>query len=238
MGKQWKQWQAFFSWAAKSLQMVTEGMKLKDAAWKKSYDQPRQHIKKQRHYFATKGPSSQSYDFISSHVWMWDLDHKITEEWKMDAFELWCWRRLLRLSWTVGRSNQYILKEFSPECSLEGLMLKLSSNTWPPDAKSWLIWKDPDAGNDWRWEEKGTAEDEMVGWHHRLNGHGFGRHDWATELNWLGFVLANEIQAEGLFASFKVLLVIQLCLILWDPMDCSLPDSSVHGIIQARILKW
>ena len=76
MGKQWKQWQAFFSWAPKSLQMVTEGMKLKDAPWKKSYDQPKQHIKKQRHYFDTKGPSSQSYGFISSHVWMWDLDHK------------------------------------------------------------------------------------------------------------------------------------------------------------------
>ena len=109
---------------------------------------------------------------------------------------------------------------------------------WPPDVKSWLIWKDPDVGNDCRGEKKGTAEDEMIGWHHRLNGHGFGRHDWATELNWLGFVLANEIQVEGLFASFKVLLIIQLCLILWDPMDCSLPDSSVYGIIQARILKW
>ena len=160
MGKQWKQWQAFFSWAAKSLQMVTEGMKLKDAPWKKSYDQPRQHIKKQRHYFAIKGPSSQSYDFFSSHVWMWDLDHKITEEWKMDAFELWCWRRLLRLSWTVGRSNQSILKEFSPECSLEGLMLKLSSNTLATWCEELTHLKRP-----WCWEWlKVGGEGDSRGW--------------------------------------------------------------------------
>ena len=94
--------------------------------WKKSYDQPRQHIKKQRHYFADKGPSSQSYGFSSSHVYMWELDHK--ESWALKNwcfFELWCWRRLLRVPWTKRRSNQSILKEISPEYSLEGLMLKL-----------------------------------------------------------------------------------------------------------------
>ena len=94
------------------------------APWKKSYDQPRQHIKKQRHYFANKGLSSQSYGFSSSHVWMYELDHK-AECWRIDAFELWCWRRLLRVPWTARRSNQSILKEISPERSLEGLMLKL-----------------------------------------------------------------------------------------------------------------
>ena len=93
--------------------------------WKKSYDQPRQYIKKQRHYFANKGLSSQSYGFSSSQVWMWELDYK--ESWvpTTDAFELWCWRRLLRVPWTAWRSNQFILKEISPECSLKGLMLKL-----------------------------------------------------------------------------------------------------------------
>ena len=70
MGKQWKKCQTLFSWALKSLQMVTAAMKLKDALWKTSFDQPRQHVKKQRHYFANKGPSSQSYGFSSSHVWM------------------------------------------------------------------------------------------------------------------------------------------------------------------------
>ena len=102
-------------------------MKLKDAcSWKKSYDKPRQHIKKQRCYFANKCPSSQSYALSSSHVWMWELDYK--EGWvpkKIDAFELWCWRRPLRVPWTARRSNQSILEEISPEYSLERQMLKL-----------------------------------------------------------------------------------------------------------------
>ena len=92
--------------------------------WNESYDQPRQHIKKQRHYFANKGPSSQGYSFSRSHVWMWDLNYK-AEHWRIDAFELRCWRRLLRVPWTARRSNQSIWKEISPGCSLEGLMLKL-----------------------------------------------------------------------------------------------------------------
>ena len=95
------------------------------APWKKSYDQPRQHIQKQRHYFANKGLSSQSYGFSSGHVCMWELDLKENQVPKIDAFELWCWRRLLRVPWTARRSNQSILKEISPENSLEGLMLKL-----------------------------------------------------------------------------------------------------------------
>ena len=93
--------------------------------WKESYDQPRQHIKKQRHYFVNKGPSSQDYGFPSGHVWMWELDYKESWTQKNWCFELWCWRRLLRVPWTARRSNQSILKEISPGCSLEGLMLKL-----------------------------------------------------------------------------------------------------------------
>ena len=92
---------------------------------------------------------------------------------RIDAFELWCWRRLLRVPWTVRRSNQSILKEISPEYSLEGLMLKLKLQLWPPDAKNWFFGKDPDTGKDWRREEKGMTEDEMVGWHHWLNGQEF-----------------------------------------------------------------
>ena len=93
--------------------------------WKESYDQPRQHIKNQRHYFANKGSSSQGYAFSCGHVWMWELD--CAEGWvqRNEAFELWCWRRLLRVPWTARRSNQSILKEISPGNSLEGLMLKL-----------------------------------------------------------------------------------------------------------------
>ena len=92
------------------------------APWKKSYDQPKQHIKKQRHYIANKGPSSQGDGFSSGHVWMWEWTIKKAECQRIDAFELWCWRRLLRVPWTARRSNQSIAKEICPECSLEGLM--------------------------------------------------------------------------------------------------------------------
>ena len=89
------------------------------------------------------------------------------------AFEPWCWRRHLKVPWTA-RSNQSVLKEINPEYSLEGLVLKLKLQyTGSPDVKSWLIGKDPDDGKDWRQEEKGATEDEMVGWHHWLNGHEF-----------------------------------------------------------------
>ena len=95
------------------------------AFWKKSYDQSRQHIKKQRHYFANKGPSSQSYGFpvVMYGYESWTI--KKAEHGRLDAFELWCWRRLLRVPWFAMRSNQPILKEIRPEYSLEGLMLKL-----------------------------------------------------------------------------------------------------------------
>ena len=93
--------------------------------WEESYDQSRQHIKKQRHYFASKGPSSQGYDFPSGHIWMWELNYKESWVQKNWCFCLWCWRRHLRVPWIAWRSNQSILKEISPGCSLEGLMLKL-----------------------------------------------------------------------------------------------------------------
>ena len=96
---------------------------------------------------------------------------KKAEHQRIDTFELWSWRRLLRISWTARRSNQLILKEISP---LEGLMLKAESPVfWLPDVKNWLIGKDPDAGKVWRQEENGMTEDVMVGWHHCLNGHEF-----------------------------------------------------------------
>ena len=94
------------------------------APWKKSYGKPRQHIKKQRHYFADKCLYSQSYGFSSSHVWIWEFDHK--ESWvPKNAFELWCWRRLVMVPCTARRWNESILREINPEHSLEGLMLKL-----------------------------------------------------------------------------------------------------------------
>ena len=96
---------------------------------------------------------------------------KKAECWRIDAFELWCWRRLLRVPWTARRSNQTILKEFSPGYSLEGMMLKLKLQYFGHlMRRSWLIGKDSDAGRDWGQEEKGTTEDEMAGWHHWLDG--------------------------------------------------------------------
>ena len=99
---------------------------------------------------------------------------KKAEHWRIGAFELWCWRRLLRVPWTARRSNQSILKEISPVFIGRTNAEAETPILWPPDAKSWLIWKDPDAGKDWRWKERGTTENEMVGWHHWLNGHELG----------------------------------------------------------------
>ena len=101
-------------------------------------------------------------------------DVKKAERRRIDAFELWCWRRLLRIPWIARRSNQSILKKISPGCSLEGLMLKLKLQYFGHLVKSWLIGKDSNVGRDRRQKEKGTTEDEMAGWHHRLHGHEFG----------------------------------------------------------------
>ena len=111
---------------------------------------------------------------------MWELDYKKAEHQRIDAFELWCWRRLLKALWTARRSSQPIWKEISPEYSLEVLMLKLKiqyigHQYFGQFVKNWPIKKDQDCdpGKDWRQEEKGMSEDERAGWHHRLDGHEF-----------------------------------------------------------------
>ena len=137
-------------------------------------DKPRQNIKKQRHHFADRGPYSQSCVFSSSHVWMWELDHK--EAWvpKNWCFELWCWRRLLRVPWTARRANQSVRKEISPEYSVEGPMLKLKLQyfghvMWRADSLEKTLMLGKTEGK----KRRGRAEEEMVGWHRRLNGHVF-----------------------------------------------------------------
>ena len=142
--------------------------------WKKSYDQPGQHIKKQRHYFANEGPSSQSYGFSSSHVWMWELDHKVG--W---VPKNWCF-------WTVVLEkileSPLDCKEIQPVHPKGNQSWIFTGRTdaeaetpilWPPDVKNWLTGKDPDIGKDWRQEEKGMREGEIVGWHQWLDGHEF-----------------------------------------------------------------
>ena len=139
--------------------------------WKKSYKQPQRHIKKHRHYFANKGLSSQGYGFSSGHVWMWELNYK--ESW---ALKNWCF-------WTVvlekTLESPLDCKEIQPVHPKGNQSWMFIGRTdveaetpilWPPDTKNWLIWKDRDAGKDWRQEEKGTTEDEMAGWHHQLDG--------------------------------------------------------------------
>ena len=122
-----------------------------------------------------KGPSSQGYGFSSGHVWMWELDYR--ESW---AVKNWCFWTVV-LEKTLESPLDY--KEIQPVHPKGDQSWVFIGRTdaeaetpvlWPPDKKSWLIWKDPDAGKDWRQEEKGTTEDEMVGWHHQLNGHEFG----------------------------------------------------------------
>ena len=116
----------YFLGAPKSLQMVTAAMKLKDAcSLEKSYDQHRQHIRKQRHYFADKGPLVKAMVFPVVMYGCESRTMKKAELKRIDSFELWCWRRLLRVPWTASVSNQSILKEISPGISLEGMMLKL-----------------------------------------------------------------------------------------------------------------
>ena len=146
------------------------------APWKKSYDQPRQHIKKQRHYFANKGPSSQSYGFSSSHVWMWELKYK--EIWTPKN---WCFWTMALEKTLESPLDCKGIKAVNPKGNQSWIFIGWTDaeaeapTLWPPNVKNWLIGKDPDAGKNWRQEEKGITEHEMVGWHHGLDGHEFER---------------------------------------------------------------
>ena len=175
MGKQWEQWPTLFFWAPKSLQMVTAAINEKTLApWKKSYDQPRQHIKKQICYFANKGSSSQGYGFSSGHVWMWELDCE--ESW---APKNWCIRAVVLEKTLESPLDSRGIQPVHPKGHQSWIFIGRTDAEaetpilWPPYVKSWLIGKDPDAGMDWGQEEKGLTEDEMAGWYHQLDGHEF-----------------------------------------------------------------
>ena len=145
------------------------------APWKKSYDQFRQHVKKQRHYFANKGPSSQGYGFSSGHVWMWELDYK--ESWVLKNW--WLWTVVLEKT-LESPLNCKEIQPVHPKGDQSWMFIARTDVAvenpifWSPDVKTWLFGKDPDAGKDWGQEEKGTTQDDMVGWHHQLDGHGLG----------------------------------------------------------------
>ena len=156
--------------------MVIAAMKLKDdCPWKKNYDQPRQRIKKQRHYFANKGLSSQSYyGSSSSHVWMWEMDYK--ESW---VPKNWCFWTVVLEKTLESPLDCKEIKPVHPKGNQSWIFIGRTDAEadapvlWPPDVKNWLIGKDPDARKDWRQEEKGATEDEMAEWHHQLDGHEF-----------------------------------------------------------------
>ena len=260
MGKQWKQWKTLFLGGLQNhfrwwLQLWNEKM---FAPWKKIYDQLRKHIKKQRHYFADKSPSNQSYGFSSSHVWMWELNYKENWALKNQCF----WTAMLEKtleSHLDGKEihpvhpkwNQpwiFILRTYA-EAEIPIL--------WSPYAKNWLSRKDPDAGKKCRWGKKGMTEDEMVGWHHRLNGHELSilwdfmmdrefwraifhgvskSQTWLSDwTDWLTYI-CNKIEHSHIWYNCYCS-VNKLCLVLCNTVDCSLPDSSAHGISQARILE-
>ena len=130
-------------------------------------------LKSQRHYFANKGPSCQSYGFSSSHVWMWELDYK--ESW---APKNWCFWTVVLEKTLESLLNCKEIQPVHPKGNQSWIFIGRTDAEaetpilWPPDVKSQVIWKDPDAGKDWRWE-KGTTEDEIVGWHHWLNRYKF-----------------------------------------------------------------
>ena len=173
---------------------------------KRNAKRHRQHIQKQRHYFANKGPSSQGYGFSSGHVWMWELDCE--ESWEPKNWCFWTvvWKRLLGVPWTARRSNQSILKEISLGCSLEGLMMKLKPQYLATSCEELTHWK-----RRWCWERLKAGEGDDRGWDSwmalpiqwtwvwldcrswwwtgrpgMLRFMGLQRvgHDWATGLNW------------------------------------------------------
>ena len=157
------------------------------ALWKKRYDKLRHHIKKQRHYFANKGPPSQGYGFSSGHVCMWELDYK--EGWTLKN---WCLRTVVLEKTFESPLDSKEIKPIYPKGNQPWVFIEKTDAEvgapilWSSDAKNWLTGKYLDAGKDWGHEEKGTTDNEMVGWHYRFKGHEFeqtlGDSEWQGSL--------------------------------------------------------
>ena len=176
MGKQWKQWQTIFLGS----KITADGDCSHEIKWhlllgRKAMTNLDSILKSRDITLLTKVHIVKAMVFpvVMYGCESWTI--KKAECQRIDAFQLWCWRRLLRVPWTARRSNQSVLNEISPEYLLEGLMLKLKLQYFGHlmQRTDSLIGKDPDVGKDWRQEERGMTEDEMVGWHHWLDGHDF-----------------------------------------------------------------
>ena len=244
MGKQWRPWQTLFSWAPKSLQMVTEVMKLKDACFleRKAMTNLDSVLKSRDIILPTKIHIVKAMVFpvVKYGCESWTI--KKVERQRIDAFELWCWRRLLRVPWTARRSNQSILKKINPEYSLEGLMLKLELHyfghlMWRADslekalmlgklkagegdARGWDGWMASPTQWMWVWASSGrwwrTGKPGML----QSTGSQKVRHDWVTEQATIYCYACVHAKSP------------QFCLTFCNPMDCSPPTSSVHVILQ------
>ena len=205
MGKQWKQWQTLFSRAPQSLKMVTKAIKLRHLLFGRKAMTNLDCLLKSRDYFASKVPYSQSYDFSSSHIWVWEMEHN-KEGWNLKN---WCFWLVVLKKTLESPLDCKVAKSVSPKGNQSSIFIGRTnakddaSILWPPDVKSSLIRKYPDAWKDWRQGEKRMTENEIVGLHHQLNGHeieqsrGDGevqgslmccspwhyrvRHDWVTE---------------------------------------------------------
>ena len=233
MGKQWTQWQTLFLGFQNHCRWWLQPWNIKTLApWKKSYDQPRQHIKKQRHYFANIGTYSQSYGLSISHVRMWELDHK--ESW---APKNWCfWTAVLEKTLESPLDGKEILKEISPEYSLEGLMLTLKLQHFGQlmQKTETFHWKKPDAWKDWRREDgRGwgwMASPTRWTWVWVSSGNWWWRgkpgllqsmgsqgvrHCWATALKWTELNWRSGIRQACLLSTFIQHIAVSCSLNTW-----------------------
>ena len=171
MGEKWRRWWTLFSWDPNSLQMVTVAMKLKDIC---SLEEKHSILKSRNITLTTKVHLVKAMFFSSSHVWMWELHHK--ESW---APKNWCFWTVVLEKTLENPLNCKKIELVNPNGSQSWILIERTDaeaeapKLWPPDAKTRLIGKDSDSGKDWRQEEKGMTEDEMVAWHHWLDGHEF-----------------------------------------------------------------
>ena len=171
MGRKCTQWDFIFLGSETIVDRdCSQKIKRHLTSWKKSCDKPRQHIKKQRYYYAIKGPYSRSYAFSSNHVWMWELDHK-----EGCVLKNWCVLIVVLKETLESPLDCKEIKPVNPKGNQSWIFIGRTDAEqvpvlWPSDGKSQLIGKDPDVGKDKAHEEKGATENEMVGWHHPLSG--------------------------------------------------------------------